>query len=127
MWDWDFMGAGYVLALPASALLLLGFGLLVRDALRGPDLRRRLALSLVTTTTAVTVFAVLLLTLVLPAYSMTKASYALSVTAPLALALAVGFARVHRALDAPGRRGLQVVLHGWVGALVTAIVLAFAG
>jgi hypothetical protein len=127
MWDWDFMGAGYVLALPASALLLLGFGLLVRDALRGPDLRRRAALSLVTTTTAVTVFAVLLLTLVLPAYSMTKASYALSVAAPLALALAVGFARAHRALDAPGWRGLQVVLHGWAGALVAAIVLAFAG
>lgn len=126
-WDWDFMGATYVLALPASALLLFGFALLVRDALRGPDLRRRAALALLTTTTAVTIFAVLLLTLVLPAYSMTKASYALSVAAPLALALAVGFATLHRALDAPGRRGLQAILHGWAGALVAAIVLAFAG
>ncbi len=126
-WDWDSMGATYPLALPASALLVLGFVRLVRDAFCDPDLRRRAALSLVTATTAVTLFAILLLTLVLPAYSMTKASYALSAAAPLALALAVGFARVHRALDAPGRRGLQVILHGWAGALAAAIVLAFAG
>lgn len=127
MWDWDSMGAAYLLALPASALLVLGFVLLVRDAFRDPDLRRRAALSLLTTTTWVTLFTVLLLTLLLPAYSMTKASYALSAAAPLALALAVGFARVHRALDAPGRRGLQAILHGWAGALTAAIVLAFAG
>jgi hypothetical protein len=127
LWDWDFMGATYVLALPATALLLLGFLLLVRDSFRDPDLRRRAALSFLTTTTAVTVFAVLLLTLVLPAYSMTKASYALSVAAPLALALATGFAWAHRALDAPGRRALQAILHGWAGALAAAVVLAFAG
>jgi len=50
-----------------------------------------------------------------------------SVAAPLALALAVGFAWAHRALDAPGRRGLQAILHGWAGALAAAVVLAFAG
>jgi hypothetical protein len=121
------MGAVYVLALPATVLLLFGFALLVRESFRGADLGRRAALAFLTTAVVVTVFAVLALTLVLPAYSMTKASYALSVAAPLSLAFAVGFASLHRSLEAPGRRALQAVLHGWAGALAAAIALAFAG
>jgi hypothetical protein len=121
------MGATYVLALPATALLVFGFVRLVVQALRGQDLRRRAALSFLTTVGAVSVYVVPYMTLVHPVYSMTKASYALSVAAVLALALAEGFGAVHRALDAPGRRGLQVVLHGWAGALVSAIVLSFTG
>jgi hypothetical protein len=127
LWDYGYMGATYVLALPATALLLFGFARLVAQALRGDDLRRRAALSFLTTVGAVSVYAVPYMTLVHPVYSMTKASYALSVAAVLALALAEGLGAVHRALDAPGRRWLQVVFHGWAGALAAAIVLSFAG
>ena len=86
-----------------------------------------MALSFLTTVGAVSVYVVPYMTLVHPAYGMTKASYALSVIAVLALALAEGLAAVHRALDAPGRRGLQVAFHGWAGALAGAIALSFAG
>jgi hypothetical protein len=127
LWDYGFMGATYALALPATALLLFGFVRLVAVALRGPDLRRRAALSFLTTVCAVSVYVVPYMTLVHPVYSMTKASYALSVAAVLALALAEGLGAVHRALDAPGRRGLQLVFHGWAGALAGAIVLSFSG
>lgn len=126
-WDWDFMGATYVLALPATALLVFGFGRLVFEAFHGDDPRRRTALSFLVTAMVVSVFAVLYMTLVLPAYSMTKASYALSMAAPCCLALAVGFASVHRALEARGWRALQVIFHGWAGALASAIALSFAG
>lgn len=127
LWDYDFMGATYVLALPATALLVFGFGRFVLAALRGQDLRRRAALSFLTTTTAVSCYVVLHMTLVHPVYSMTKASYALSMAAPLALALAEGLGAVQRALAARGRRVLLAIFHGWLGALAAAIALSFAG
>ena len=43
------MAAGYWLALPATALLLLGAGLSLRDALRSPDPDRRAQLSFLCT------------------------------------------------------------------------------
>jgi hypothetical protein len=127
LWDYGFMGATYVLALPASVLLLVGFLRLVRQALRDPDVRRRVALSFLATVTVVTVYVVLYMTLVHPVYSMTKASYALSLVPLLSLALAEGALALHRALDAPRLRWLQVLYHGWSGAFVASLVLAFAG
>jgi hypothetical protein len=75
----------------------------------------------------VTLFAALYMTMVLPAYSMTKASYVLTAAPVLALALGEGFSRAHRALASPGLRWLRVLLHAWLGALLGAIALAFTG
>jgi hypothetical protein len=127
LWDYAFMGATYALALPATALVVVGLLRLVRLALRDDDAHRRAALSFLTTVTGVTIYVVLYMTLVHPAYSMAKASYALSVAPVLALALAEAAVALHRALDTPRLRGIQVVFHGWLGALAASIVLSFAG
>jgi hypothetical protein len=127
MWDWDAMGATYALAMPATVLALVGLAMLAREAFRGDDERRRIALSFVGVTIAATVLSLLELTMLVPMYSMTKASYALSLAAPLSLTLALGFTLVHRRLGAPGAGPLQALLHGWAAALAAAIALAFVG
>ncbi len=121
LWDWDLMASVYALALPATALLLFGLGALAVAALREPQAGRRLACALLASTVVVTVFAVLLMTLMLPAYSMTKAAYALSLGPILALGLADGFARLHHALDARGWRPARWVLEVWAVWLLAAI------
>ena len=90
-----------------------------------PQPGRRLACALLASTVVETLFAVLLMTLVLPAYSMTKAAYALSLGPVLALALADGFARLHGALDAPRRRWAQRALEAGSIWLLLVIGLSF--
>ena len=124
--DWELMGGLYVLGLPALVLVAAGGVGLARESLRGEDLGRRAALTLLVTAVAVTIFATLFMTLVLPAYSMAKASYALSLTAPLALAAADGFARADRAWAARGWRAPRVLLHAWALAFAMLVVGTFA-
>ncbi len=121
LWDYEWMAVGYALALPASALLLFGFGALVRESLRGEDWARRIALSFVISCGFLAVFVTLFLTLVLPAYSMTKASYLLWAAPVFALALAEGWSRAHAGLARPFR----VLLHAWTGAFLATVALAF--
>ena len=66
-------------------------------------------------------------TLCVPAYSMTKASYALSMAAPLGLALADGFARLRGLLAAPGWSWASFLLDGWAGTLLLVIALSYVG
>jgi hypothetical protein len=127
LWNYELMASVYALALPATALLLHGFGSLLVSAFREPRLPRRAALALLTTALFVTVFTVLAMTLVHPVYSMTKASYALSVLPVMALSLGEGFARLDAALAARGRSRLRLALHAWALGLVGAIALSFLG
>ncbi len=71
--------------------------------------------------------SLLLVTLRVPAYSMTKASYALSMAAPLGLAFAEGFARLRGLLVAAGWSWASFLLDAWAGALVLVIALSYAG
>lgn len=123
LWDYDWMAVGYLLALPATAMALHGFAALAHRAVRDPEPRRRLALSFVLTCVLVTGFATLAITFEVPAYSMTKASYALSLTAPLAVAMAEGFDRWRRACA--GRPALRTALDAWAATFAAAVALAF--
>lgn len=131
LWDYDAMAAGYLLAVPASAALLAGFGVLALRAARGADLGRRLGYTLLWVTGFGMAFLVLLTTLRYPHYALPKAFYALPALAAYALALALGFEAVDRALrerelSLPGR-ALRGLLHGWAGALIAAWLMAYLG
>jgi hypothetical protein len=125
LWDYDWMALLYVLAVPATAMALHGFGALARDAARDPEPRRRAALTFVLSAVAVTAFATLFVTFEVPAYSMTKASYALSLAAPFALALSEGFRRWREACR--GRPPLRLALDAWAVTASATVALAFLG
>jgi hypothetical protein len=121
IWNWDFAGIGYWLALPATGVL--GWGVLrtVRLAFAPEEGARRAAWSFLLALEAAVAFALLALTIELPYFGQAKASYALGLVAPLAVAFALGVDACDRALAAHGGEGAaQVVRAFW---LVTGAVL----
>ena len=127
LWDYDLMTLGYALAVPATGLLLFGLAGFVREAVRAEDSRRRVAFAFLSSVMLATGLSLLLVTLRVPAYSMTKASYALSMAAPLGLAFADGFARLRASLVARGGEWASFPLDAWAAALALVIALSYVG
>jgi hypothetical protein len=126
MWNYDYMSVTYVISVPATLIMLLGFALMVRESFRGPPGPRRCVFSLFATVLYMTAFGLLAGALRYPFWATVKAAYALPAIVPLAVASAFGFGWVHEWL---ARRSevLLAVFYGWAGTLVGVIILAFAG
>jgi hypothetical protein len=120
------MSAGYLVALPATALVLFGALRCALLALRGRDRRRGAALSFLTTAAYAIGFAILSMTVQLPFFAQAKAFYGLSAAAPLALFFAVGAARCDDALVAPRWRPLRALFYGWFSLFAAVLFLAYA-
>lgn len=125
-WSYDFMSAGYLLALPVTALVLLGLGRLALEALRDADPGRRAALSFLLTASYAIGFAFLSLTVFLPFFAQAKAPYALCLTPVLALAFAAGAARVDDWLRVPALAPLRLAFAGLLVAALGCFFLGFA-
>ncbi len=125
MWNYGYMSVGYVLAVPATLIMLLGIVLTVRESFRGPPAGRRCIFSLFATVLYVAALGLVSGALRYPFWSITKASYALPAIVPLAIASALGFGWFHEWL---ARRSVALLaaFYGWVGTLVGVIALAFA-
>jgi hypothetical protein len=126
-WNYDFMMLGYWLALPATALLILGFGRGLRFCVRADGLDRRVAMSLLMAFLFALSFALLAITLRLPYYAQAKAFYTLSGVLPLALVAGLGLAWIPERLTAPRWLPLRVLYSGWLGTLACVIVMSFLG
>jgi len=115
IWNWDFAGIGYWLALPATGVL--GWGLLrtVRLAFAPEEGARRAAWSFLLALEVAVAFALLALTIELPYFGQAKASYALGLVAPLAVAFALGVDACDRVLAVHGgESAAQVVRAFWL-------------
>lgn len=126
-WRYDFMTLVYPLALPATALFVLGFVRLLVQSLRDRAIARRLVLTLMTVLPFVLSFSLLLITLRLPFYAQAKAPYVLATGLPLALCAADGLGWLPRRLaDTPSRPWLALYF-GWLATLACVIGLSFLG
>ena len=125
-WHYGFMSAGYLLALPATALLLAGGVRLAARALGDPDPRRRLAVGFAATASWAVWLAFAALTVELPFFAQAKAAYLLMLTPPLALAFAEGFGAADAWLGARAGTPARAALHGWLAAFAAALYLGFA-
>lgn len=127
-WSYEFMSAGYALALPVTALLGLGLCRMLWQALRDPDPGRRAALSFLLTASYAIGFVFLALTVSLPFFAQAKAPYLLCLTPVLAVAFAAGAARVDDALRGPGpaQTALRLLLAGLLTAALGCFFLGFA-
>jgi hypothetical protein len=126
-WNYDFMSAGYLVALPATLLVAAGAFSSLGVALRDPDPRRRAAFSFLLTFAYAIVFGLMFVALRLPFFAQAKASYGLAVAPVLALFFAVGVGRCDDALDARGQLALRALLHGYLAAFAGVLYLSFAG
>lgn len=126
-WDYDAAAAVYPLALPASAIGLLGAARCGVRALRGDDLGRRLALS----TLGLVAYGFFLVLVFgsarFPFNAMPKSFYALPALVPVAVFFAHGGHWLHGLGRGTEQRVLRGVLFGYLGALCAAIAAAFLG
>jgi len=127
MWNYDFMIIGYWLAFPATVLVLVGFGRALWIAFREPDLHRRFAMALVTTTLYVVAFALFYVTFRLPYYAQAKAFYALSAVLPLSIAAALGLSLVPEHFAGTRFLAVRALYFGWLGTLAGVLILSFLG
>jgi hypothetical protein len=126
-WRYDYMTLVYWLALPATALMGLGFYRMVRASFEGSDTARRLVYSLLTSVLFLLSFSLFLISIRLPFYAQSRAPYVLAATVPLAIVLCEGLARVPEWLGG-ARRPIVVALYwGWVGTLFSVIAISFIG
>jgi hypothetical protein len=125
-WSYELMAAGYALALPASALLGLGFVRCARDAVREREPGRRAAFGLLVLCCAAMGFALFYATLVLPYHGQARASYLLALTPVAALFFARGFVDADRWLARRGWTAGRALLFAWWGALLGVLYLSFA-
>jgi len=126
-WSYGFMSAGYLLALPAAALLAAGAVAIAAASLGAGPARRRLALGFLATAGYAVCLAFFLLTAQLPFFAQAKGPYLLMLAAPLALAFAWGFELLDGALGRRLGRPARALLHGWLAAYAGALLLGFAG
>jgi hypothetical protein len=126
LWSYDFMSAGFLLALPLTALLVFGIACSVAEALSDPDPARRAALSFLLTACYAVGFALLSLTLDLPYFAQAKAPYALCLVPVLSVFFGRGVARVDDWLARPGRLPLRAAFAGGLTTCLGCLFLGFA-
>lgn len=125
---YDYMSAGYWLALPVLPLLALGAAGAAREVLRrGGAARRRAALALLLAVTGSVALGFATLSLEAPFYSQVKASYGLLALSPLAYFFARGHSAVAEWLRPHIGAAADALLAGWLAAFAGVSVLAIGG
>lgn len=124
LWDLHAMSALYLLAIPATALCAAGLLAWLAAALRGPDLRRRLAHTLVAGSAVALGLGMVQHAIAHPYHSVVKASFALGLLGPLAAGAGAALSSLHAALLRRGYGDAQGFVYAWLGAFAAALVLA---
>jgi hypothetical protein len=123
---YDVMAAGFLLAAPATVLVAAGWLDTVRASLRGGDLGRRLADSLLVLLPAVLLATIASAILRYPFWSGPKSFYALGLTPVLAVLGVRGFAALD-ALLARAPLPVRALPYGWAAAFLGTIAWSYAG
>ena len=126
LWNYSLMAAGYVLAVPATLLMFVGFVRGLGFAVNDFEQRRRAVFALLAVVSLLCGFAVFWLTLSLPYFGQAKAFYALMLTPALALYFALGFEALERMLGRFGGLPLQAILYGWLATFFGCVFLSFS-
>ncbi len=125
-WNYDFMSVGYLLALPATALLFAGGARALREAFRGEDPRQRAAWWFLLTLIYLMGYALLSLTVELPYFGQARASYALALISPIAVLFALGADACDAALGRRGWHRARLAARAWLVACLVVLYLGFA-
>jgi hypothetical protein len=126
-WNYDFMSAAYLVAIPASLFAAAGAVRCVARALRDEDPRRRAAFSFLATLAYAVLFGLLYMSLRLPYFGQAKATYGLVVMPPLALFFAEGLTWLDEVLACRGWLPARAVVYGWFVVFAATCFLSFAG
>ncbi len=124
-WNYTWMAIVFVLALPATLLLGVGWLEIARKSLHGPGWGRRMGFSLLVVLPPTLLVTILTVNLHYPYWSLGKAFYALAATPSVGLIVALGFARLDAAL-ARAPLAIRTLPYAWAAAFVAAIACSYA-
>ncbi len=123
-WDYPWMAVAFVLAIPATLLLGVGWLDVARRSLRGSDWGARIGFSVLFTAPVLLFVSILSVNLRYPYWSLGKSFYALSLTPSLGLLFSLGLARLDAVLErAP--LAIRALPAGWAGAFLAAIACSY--
>jgi hypothetical protein len=122
-WNYEWMAAVFLLAVPATPILGLGWACAIRAALRGSDRGRRISYSLLVVLPPILLASIASVSLHYPFWSVAKSFYALALTPTLAVLAALGFAALDRRLP----NAIRALPYCWAAAFLGAIVWSQLG
>ena len=125
VWNYDYMSAVYLLALPAVGIFIIGLCKSVQITLTDKERNSRLIMGFLILTVYSIGFFIVFSTLRVPIYSQAKAFYALCVMGPISVIFALGLGVIHNWLSSPRLLIGRAVLYGWFGTLIAVIYLSF--
>ena len=120
-WNYEYMSAVYLLAIPASLFIILGAVRATGRVIFGANKMWLLILGSV----FVIVYAMVYMNLRIPCWGQAKASYGLFTTLPVSLIFAFGFDCVDGWLRGKGLTILRAILYGWLGTFVISVFLCY--
>ncbi len=127
IWNYDYMSAVYLFALPATGIFLIGLLKAVQMALRDEDPNSKLTMAFLLVSFYSVALFIFSSTLKVPIYGQAKAFYFLAAMAPITVFGVLGFGVV-RGWLAPSRfTVLRALFYGWLGTLLSSIYLSFGG
>ena len=120
-WNYEYISVVYILALPATLVIIIGT---VR-ATTAAVFRANKVWLLILGSLFVAGFGMAYMNLRIPYYAQAKAFYGLFVVMPVALTFALGFDGLDGWLRDKGLLPVRIVLYGWFGTLALAIFFSF--
>lgn len=127
VWNYDYMSAVYLLALPAAGIFLLGLLKAVQMALKDKDPSSKLIMAFLIISFYSVALFILFSTFKVPIYGQAKAFYCLAAMAPITVFGGLGFGVVGGWLASSRLIVVRALFYGWLGTLLTSIYLSFAG
>jgi hypothetical protein len=127
VWNYDYMSAVYLFALPATGIFLLGLLKAVQMALKNTDPNSKLIITFLIISFYSVALFIWLSTLKVPIYGQAKAFYCLAAMGPISVFGALGFGVVREWLMPSHYIALRALFYGWLGTLLTFIYLSYAG
>jgi hypothetical protein len=127
VWNYDYMSAVYLFALPATGIFLLGLLKAVQMALKNTDPNSKLIIAFLIISFYSVALFIWLSTLKVPIYGQAKAFYCLAAMGPISVFGALGFGVVREWLMPSRYIALRALFYGWLGTLLTFIYLSYAG
>jgi hypothetical protein len=127
VWNYDYMSAVYLLALPATGIFLIGLFRAVQMALKDKEPASRLIMAFLMISLYSVGFFILFSTLRVPIYGQAKAFYCLAAIGPLSVFFALGLGMVNDWLSSSRLLAARAIFYGWFCSLLTSIYLSFAG
>jgi tetratricopeptide (TPR) repeat protein len=120
-WNYEYMSAVYLLAIPAALAIIIGTVCAIVNVVYTANKSWLLVLG----SFGISTFSIIYMNLQLPYYCLAKAFYGLGVILPIGLIFALGFDWLDQRLRDKKLFLLRMVLYGWFGTLIMAILLSF--